>query len=54
MRPVSEFAKGPSSEIEQLEADLRGRQRGLKPLSSVQKLGAKIWSHIVRSFLATS
>ena len=27
MRPVSVFAKGPASEIEQLEADLRGRWR---------------------------
>jgi hypothetical protein len=27
MRPVSVFANGPGSEIEQLEADLRGRWR---------------------------
>src|SRR6201993_1927296 len=27
MRPVSVFAKGPASEVEQLEADLRGRWR---------------------------
>jgi len=27
MRPVSVFAKGPGSEIEQLEADLHGRWR---------------------------
>jgi transposase-like protein len=27
MRPVSVFAKGPGSEIERLEADLRGRWR---------------------------
>ena len=27
MRPVSVFAKGPFSEVEQLEADLHGRWR---------------------------
>ena len=27
MRPVSVFANGPGSEIERLEADLRGRWR---------------------------